>query len=96
MDDIAQISGIKNHHLYYFLQIDLASQLLEINIENTSSPGNIPLTVELNNQVNEPNKANPINPANSPAITPWTKNGPLINQFEAPTSLCILISSLKL
>jgi len=36
MDDIAQISGIKKPTIYYYFssKIDLASQLLEINIEN--------------------------------------------------------------
>ena len=36
MDDIAQISGIKKATIYYYFssKIDLASQLLEINIEN--------------------------------------------------------------
>ena len=36
-----------------------------------------------------------IRTAMNPEITPWTKNGPLMNQFEAPTNLWILISSIE-
>ncbi len=37
-----------------------------------------------------------IKAAKTPTIIPWIKNGPRMNQFEAPTNLIVEISSLEL
>jgi len=61
-------------------------QRLAVKKENKPSPGNKSSALELSPQLNKAKSKKQTIAAKNPQIAPWTRKGPLTNQFEAPTN----------